>query len=59
MTSYADDTTLTSSHPQVEKIRVMITPYLNTLHDWLESRKLNLSAENVFGVHNLEQGAQI
>ena len=36
--SYADDITLTTSHPQVEKLRDIISPYLNTLHDWLESK---------------------
>ena len=45
ITSYADDINLTTSHPQVEKLREIITPYLNTLHDRLESRKLKLSAE--------------
>ena len=44
ITSYADDITLTSSHARVEKFRD-ITPYLNTLHDWLESREFKLSAE--------------
>ena len=44
ITSYADDLTLTTD-PQVERLGDMITPYLNTLHDWQESRKLKLSAE--------------
>ena len=41
-TSYV---TLTTSHPQVEKLRDILTPCLITLHDWLESRKLKLAAE--------------
>ena len=45
ITSDADGITLTRSHPQVEKLGDTITPYLNILHDWLESRKLKLSAE--------------
>ena len=44
ITSYADDITLTTSHPQVENLRDITTENLNTLHDWLESRKLELSA---------------
>ena len=31
ITSYADDITLTTSHPQVEKLRDIITPCLNIL----------------------------
>ena len=50
ITSYADDITLTTSHPRLKNY-VTIT-YLNTLHDWLESRKLKSSGEkssaNVF-----------
>ena len=61
ITPYADDITLTTSHPQVEKLRDTITPYLNILHDWLDSRKLKLSAKKIkFNcVHNLEQGGQV
>ena len=59
VTSYTDDITLTTSHPQVEKLGDTITPYLNTLHDWLESRKLMLSAEKsnatVFTTWNKEE----
>ena len=45
ITSSADDITLTTSHPQVEKLRDLLTPYLNILHDWLESRELKLFAK--------------
>ena len=45
ITFYADDITMTTSHQQVEKLGDIITPYLNILDDWLESRKLKLSAE--------------
>ena len=45
ITSYADYLTVTTSHPQVEKLRDFITSYLNTLRDWLESRKLKLPAK--------------
>ena len=45
ITSYADYLTVTTSHAQVEKLRDLISPYLNTLHDWLKSIKLKLSAE--------------
>ena len=45
ITSYADDISLTTSHPEVEKLRDIITPYLSTLHDRLESRKLKLFVE--------------
>ena len=57
-TSYADDITLTTSHPQFEKLRDILTPYLITLHGWLESRKLKLAAEKssaaVFTTRNKE-----
>ena len=44
ITSHADDLNLTTSHLQIENLPDMITPYLNILHDWLEPRKLKLSA---------------
>ena len=43
--SPADDVTLTTSHPQDEKLRDIITPYLNVLQDLLESIKLKLAAK--------------
>ena len=45
ITEYTGDVTLTSSLAQVEKLRDIITAYLNNLHDWLEPTKLKLSAE--------------
>ena len=43
ITSYADDTTLTTSHSQDESLRGLIVPYMIFLHDWAELRKLNVN----------------
>ena len=45
--AYANDITLTTSHPQVEKFSDIVTLYLKILHDWLEARKFKLSAEKL------------
>ena len=47
ITSHADAITLSASRPQNEKLLDMISPCLNSLHDWLESGKLKLSTEKL------------
>ena len=42
--SSSDDITVTTSHPHVENLLDVVT-LSSILHDWLESRKLKLSAE--------------
>ena len=44
LTTYADDITLVTSSPRVEHLKQQIEPYLQTLHSWLTSRNLTLSA---------------
>ena len=46
ISSYAEDATSTTSQPPLEKLSDIIITYLITLYDWLQSRKIKLSAEN-------------
>ena len=45
LVTYADDITLTTSNPQVNKLKDQMEPYLKKLNIWLKGRFLKLSAE--------------
>ena len=45
LVTYADDNTLTTSNPQVNKLKDQMEPYLKKLNVWLKGRFLKLSAE--------------
>ena len=41
--SYADDITITSTHSNPNTAAHLLQPYLNTLHNWLTTNRLNLA----------------
>ena len=45
LTTYADDITLVTSSPHVERLKQQIESYLQSLYSWLTSRYLTLSAD--------------